>query len=106
MILSSYRNALHEGMGVAFTTPFRVESEEKQKTSHYLIHATNHHLGFKIMKEVMWGRGHSETSQGDLQFVQASRTDYVPLFDPHYDVKKEILNALAAGPQCVDVFYF
>ena len=57
------------------------------------------------MKEVMWTRGHSETGQGDLQFVQASRTDYIPLFDPRYDVKKEILNALVAGPQCVNLFY-
>jgi len=105
MILESYRQALREDMGVKYTIPFRVESEEKQKTSHYLIHASNHHLGFKIMKEVMWTRGHSETGQGDLQFVQASRTDYIPLFDPRYDTKKEILNALAAGPQCVNLFY-
>jgi three-Cys-motif partner protein len=106
MILERYRQALREDMGVKYTIPFRVESEEKQKTSHYLIHASNHHLGFKIMKEVMWTRGHSDTGQGDLQFVQASRTDYVPLFDPRHDVKNDILNALATGPQCVDLFYF
>lgn len=105
IILESYRQALREDMGVKYTIPFRVESEEQQRTSHYLIHASNHPLGFKIMKEVMWNRGHSETGQGDLQFVQASRTDYIPLFDPRYDVKKEIVNALAAGPQCVDLFY-
>jgi spore photoproduct lyase len=105
MILESYRQALREDMGVKYTIPFRVESEEQRKTSHYLIHASNHPLGFKIMKEVMWNRGHSETGQGDLQLVQASRTDYFPLFDAHYDTKKEILKALADGPQCVDLFY-
>jgi len=106
MILAAYRQALRDEMGVKYTIPFRVESEDKQKTSHYLIHASNHPLGFKIMKEVMWTRGHSEEGEGDMQLIQASRTDYIPLFDPRYDVKKEILSALAPGPQCVDLFYF
>lgn len=105
LILASYRRALREDMRVLYTIPFRVESEDKQKTSHYLIHASNHPLGFKIMKEVMWNRGHSEEGEGALQFVQAGRTDYIPLFDPRYDVKKEILNTLTAGPRCVDLFY-
>jgi three-Cys-motif partner protein len=105
MILESYKQALREDMGVKYTIPFRVESQEVKKTSHYLIHATNHHLGFKIMKEVMWSRGHSETGQGDLQFVQASRTDYIPLIDPNYVVKDDILESLATGPKCVNLFY-
>jgi three-Cys-motif partner protein len=33
LILASYRHALRAEMGVAYTIPFRVESEEKQKTS-------------------------------------------------------------------------
>jgi three-Cys-motif partner protein len=106
MILAIYRHALREDMGVVYTIPFRVESEEKQKTSHYLIHATNHSLGFRIMKEIMWNRGHSEEGEGALQLVQAGRIDYMPLFDFRFDdVKKEILNALASGPQCVNLFY-
>jgi len=105
MILASYRKALREGMGIVYTIPFRVESEEKQKTSHYLIHATKSPLGFKIMKEVMWNHGHSEEGEGALQFVQSGRTDYVPLFDPRFDVKQEIRNALASDPQCVNLFY-
>lgn len=105
MILASYRQALREDMRVGFTIPFRVESEEQKKTSHYLIHATNHRLGFKIMKEVMWSRGRSETGTGDLQFVQASKTNYIPLFDPNYVVKDDILQALATGPKPVQVFY-
>jgi len=105
MILACYREALKEDMRVSFTIPFRVESEDRQKTSHYLVHATNHHLGFKIMKEVMWGRGHSEEGDRGLQFAQASRTDYVVLFDPRHDVKAEILSALRAGSRCVDLFY-
>jgi three-Cys-motif partner protein len=105
MILASYRDALREEMGIVYTIPFRVEFEDKQKTSHYLIHATRHPLGFKIMKEIMWNRGHSEEGENAMQLVQSGRTDYVPLFDPRYDVKKHILSALAEGPLCVNVFY-
>jgi hypothetical protein len=105
MILMCYRRVLRDDMGIKYTIPFRVESEDKQKTSHYLVHASNHHLGFKIMKEIMWKRGHSEEGEGDLQFVQASRTDYVPLFDPRYNVKTDILSTLKTGPQRVDLFY-
>jgi three-Cys-motif partner protein len=105
MILATYRCALREDMGVDYTIPFRVESEERQRTSHYLIHASSHPLGFKIMKEIMWNRGQSEQGESALQFVQAGRTDYITLFDPRYDLKSDILKALAAGPKCVDHFY-
>ena len=54
MILQSYRDALREDMSVIYSVPFRVESEDQKKTSHYFIHATNHRRGFKIMTEVMW----------------------------------------------------
>jgi hypothetical protein len=92
-------------MGMEYTIPFRVESEEQQRTSHYFIHATNHRLGFKIMKEVMWNYGHSEHGQGGLEFVQASRSNYIPLFDPSFDVKEQILEALQSGTKCVNLFY-
>ena len=105
MILTSYRDALRQDMGMVYTIPFRVEFEERQQTSHYLIHSTNHPLGFRIMKEVMWNHGHSEEGEGALQLVQSARTDYVPLFDPRHDVKQEILDALAKGPRPVNLFY-
>lgn len=106
MILEHYRAALREDMDVTFTIPFRVESEEKRTTSHYFVHATKHRLGFALMKDIMWTRGHSEEGLGALGFAQASRTDYVPLFDPQYDFKQTILKALSDGPKCVDLFYF
>ena len=105
MILEGYREALREDMDVKFTIPFRVESEDHRKTSHYLIHATNHRLGFKIMKEIMWTRGASEEGEGALQFSQASRTNYFPMFDPRQNVKDEIRSAMTKGPQPVNLFY-
>jgi len=104
MILQAYREALFNDMGVTYSVPFRVESEDKQKTSHYLIHATNHRLGFKIMKDVMWRHGHSDDRAGGLAFEQASRTNFTPLFDLGGDeVKHQILSALDNAPLKVAV---
>jgi hypothetical protein len=106
LILLSYQRALRDDMGVKYTVPFRIESEAKEKTSHYLIHACNHHLGFKIMKEIMWKQGRSEEGEHDLQLTQASRTNYIPLFDLRGDaIKKTIVQALERGPLRVRVFY-
>lgn len=104
LILSNYREALNS-IGAKYTTAFRIEHEDKKKTSHYLIHATKHPLGFKIMKEVMWSRGRSENKRGGLEFAQASRTVFAPLFGPLYDIKNDILNAVKTGPRCVGLFY-
>jgi three-Cys-motif partner protein len=105
LILSEYCKALREGMGVKYIIPFRVEHEDQIRTSHYLIHASKHPLGFRIMKDVMWRRGHAEDEPGGLELRQRSRTDFVPMFDRHADVKAEILSALKARPLRVSVFY-
>lgn len=105
LILSDYCKALSEDMGVKYIIPFRVESEDQRRTSHYLIHASKHPLGFRIMKYVMWRRGHGEDQPGGLELLQKSRTNFIPMFDKNADVKAEILNALRAGPVRVSVFY-
>ncbi|HEX5243546.1 MAG TPA: three-Cys-motif partner protein TcmP [Tepidisphaeraceae bacterium] len=105
LILSEYRAALKEIVGANYIIPFRVEHEDKQKTSHYLIHVTKHPLGFRIMKDVMWKRGRDENRAGGLLFAQSSRTNYIPLFDNRGDTKREILDALRTGPLRVSVFY-
>lgn len=105
LILSEYCDALAEDMNVKYIIPFRVESEDQKRTSHYLIHASKHPLGFRIMKYVMWRRGHGEDQPGGLELLQKSRTNFIPLFDKHSDVKAEILNALRAKPLRISVFY-
>ncbi|HKR58480.1 MAG TPA: three-Cys-motif partner protein TcmP [Pyrinomonadaceae bacterium] len=105
IILSEYCKALVEDMGAKFIIPFRVEHEDQQKTSHYLIHATKHPLGFSIMKDVMWRRGHGEDQSGGLELRQKGRTNFVPMFDTHVDTKEEILDSLGVGPVRVSVFY-
>ena len=105
IILLEYCKALAEDMGAKYIIPFRVEHEDRKKTSHYLIHATTHPLEFKIMKDVMCQRGHGEDQPGGLELRQKSRTNFVPMFDKHADIKEEILGALNAGPVRVSVFY-
>jgi three-Cys-motif partner protein len=105
IILLEYCKALTEDMGAKYIIPFRVEHEEQRKTSHYLIHATKHPLGFSIMKDVMWRRGHGEDQPGGLELRQKGRTNFVPLFDTRADIKEEILGALRVGPVRVSVFY-
>lgn len=53
----------------------------------------------------MWRRGHGEDEPGGLELRQKSRTDFVPMFDRHADIKAEILSALKARPLRVSVFY-
>ncbi|MGH9966471.1 MAG: three-Cys-motif partner protein TcmP [Pyrinomonadaceae bacterium] len=105
IILLEYCKALAEDMGAKYTIRFRVEHEDQKKTSHYLIHATKHPLGFSIMKDVMWRRGHGEDQAGGLELRQKGRTNFVPMFDTHADIKEEILGALKVEPVRVSVFY-
>lgn len=105
IILSEYCRALSQVARAKYIIPFRVEHEEQRKTSHYLIHATKHPLGFRIMKDVMWSRGHSEDQPGALELRQKARTNFLPMFDRHSNIKEEILVALKSKPLRVSVFY-
>ena len=105
IILAEYCKALREEMGSKYIIPFRVEHEDQRRTSHYSIHASKHPLGFRIMKDVMWRRGHGEDEPGGLELRQKGRTDFVPMFDRHANIKAEILSALKARPLRVSVFY-
>jgi hypothetical protein len=53
----------------------------------------------------MWRRGHGEDEPGGLEFLQKSRTNFIPLFDKNVDVKTEIFKALLGEPFRVSVFY-
>ena len=106
IIIEHYRRALVEDIGANYVVTFRIEHEDQRKTSHCLVHATKHPLGFSIMKDVMWSRGRSEDQQGALELAQRSRTSFIPMFDLSGDqVKQNILRALEEGPLQVSTFY-
>src|SRR5690606_16250871 len=60
-LLATYVDALLRNSGARFRLPFRVRAGDRNRTSHYLIHLSQHELAFKIMKDVM----RSESSEKD-----------------------------------------
>ena len=106
IILSAFRQALKEESGAEFMLPFRVESESRRSASHYFLHATKHSLGFKMMKDVMWGAAVAGgTQSGGMQLLQASRGE-TGLFLPAHlaDQESAILAELSRGPRPVKLF--
>lgn len=71
-IVSAYLEAIRADGCAEYLIPFRVEDEKKQTTSHYFVHASKHHLGFKIMKDIMWEMGRGTADEGRLELLQAS----------------------------------
>ncbi len=94
-IISFCLDALASDVPDLFSTAFRIESEQKRKTLHYLIHLARNATGFRIMKEVMWPLGRSADGNGGLALEQASIKDGRRLFKPEWDaVKKSVLDLL------------
>lgn len=94
-IIDYYVNLLKSETPAKFISPFRVESEHRKVTSHYLLHVTSHPKGFRIMKDVMYSEGRKADGSGGLEFAQASHTGELSLFDiQESDVEESILRTL------------
>ena len=106
VIVTHYKNALASASGAEFFLPLRIEKEGRKSTSHYLLHATKHPLGFRIMKEVMWAASGGLECEGDhLALLQASETGGGRLFDPAIEELREaVLGDLANGPERVNKY--
>lgn len=52
-----YEERLREEAGVDYVWPFEMKKEDTRQTNYYLVHATNHFDGFKLMKEIMYRAG-------------------------------------------------
>lgn len=105
-IVAAYVDALKESGTAEYVIPFRVESEHRRTTSHYLIHATKHPLGFKIMKHVMWEKGRVEgEDEGQLELLQASAGTLRLIRPELVRLEEAILQALESGPLCASTFY-
>lgn len=107
IIVGYYRELLIEHAGTPYVAPFRVEARNRKTSSHYLIHASSHATGFRIMKDVMWSVGQRADGAGGLVFEQASRSpNLVSLFDFHLqEIKVSVLRELEkVGPVKVSHF--
>lgn len=58
--LRFYKSQLQDEAGVNHVWDFRMCREEKRETVYYLVHATNHFKGFKLMKDIMFNSGAEE----------------------------------------------
>jgi three-Cys-motif partner protein len=56
-ILQLYVSQLEDEADVKHVFPFKMMHSEKRSTAYYLIHATNHFKGLKVMKDVMFNEG-------------------------------------------------
>jgi len=86
----SYVRCLVENAGVKYVFPFRVCLDEKYQTLYYLIHATNHFDGLKIMKDIM----HKQGESGMFAYLGPRETIYrgqITLFDDNISSLKKYL---------------
>jgi spore photoproduct lyase len=67
-----YIKCLLEDAKVRYAWAFRVCMDEKYQTLHYLIHATNHFDGLKIMKDIMYQQGAS----GEFAYLGPREAQY------------------------------
>jgi three-Cys-motif partner protein len=52
-----YETQLRTHGGIKYSWAFRVCEDRRERTLYYLIHATNHFKGLKVMKEIMYSQG-------------------------------------------------
>jgi len=71
-LLDLYLKSLHEVAGVKYAWAFRVCMDEKYQTLYYLIHATNHFDGLKIMKDIM----HKQGASGEFAWLGPKESLY------------------------------
>jgi hypothetical protein len=106
IILEAFQSELLARSGAQFLLPFRVESESRESTSHYFLHATKDPLGFRIMKDVMWSAAKAGgVLGGGMSLLQASRgNDGLFLRADLADQRSAVLAELERGARQVRVF--
>jgi hypothetical protein len=105
-LLDVYLRAVRERSGAKFVLPFRFRANNRDRTSHYLIHLAQHPLAFTIMKEVMKAESSSAGDYGSFGFIPPDElVEQGELFRPNADrARAEVVHALQQGPQSVKLF--
>lgn len=88
-----------------YVLPFEVEFSSKKGVSYYLVFLTKHHLGFKIMKDVMAAQ--SQTDIDGLpyyRFREASQVE-LPLYRRMDQLKADIMNDFGGQSMQADSFF-
>ena len=98
-VLSIYLEALRQHSGAKYFLPFRFQSKDRKRTSHYLMHLSQEALAFKIMKEVMLNASTPSDDYGTFEFIPGSDLEGQGLlFRPNAERAQEaILSKLRSG---------
>lgn len=88
LVIEKYIEALND-LGYDYVIPYVVEFDEKDRTSHYLIFISKNHVGFKVMKGVMYALSENKT-QGVAKFgyvgsVNKTKTPILDFFNTPLD---------------------
>jgi three-Cys-motif partner protein len=107
IIRDEFTAALKDDSKARYFLPFRFKAKESTRSSHYLIHCADSWLAFKLMKNVMWDVGKSESDRyGRLEFLSDDeRGTHLELVRVEIeDQKKRIVNHIEARPCKVSEF--
>ena len=99
--------ALRMEAGTKYFVPFAVESAERNRTSHYLIHCSGHSLAYKIMKHVMYTASNARADDyGRLVYLRADELgQQLSFFRQDIDeCKAKIIRALEEKQRQVKYF--
>ena len=55
--VNAFVNRLHNHIEVKFVIKYRICSDTERRTLFYLVHGSNHFMGFKLMKDIMYNMG-------------------------------------------------
>jgi hypothetical protein len=95
IILDEFKKACFK-IGARYFLPFQFNKTRSKRISHHLIFFSKHHLGFKIMKEVMAKYSHSEDDIPHYIYIEgwdkAGDYDNLPFTGPMVELKARILS--------------
>jgi len=106
-IVEALAEALKE-LGADYVLPFCFKDENGTRTSHHLVFATKHPLGYRIMKEIM-AKYSSEEHQGVASFeYRPASQNYPMLFEfnrPLNDLEEMLLREFAGQTLTTEQIY-
>jgi three-Cys-motif partner protein len=106
-IVEALTDALRE-LGANYVLPFCFKDESGTRTSHHLVFATKHPLGYRIMKEIM-AKYSSEEHQGVASFGYCPASQMHPLLfelnRPLDDLEDMLLSEFAGQTRTAEEIY-
>lgn len=84
-------------VGLKYVLPFRFKMEQKERTSHYLIFASKHFIGFDIMKSIMSNAGEQDSSGvGKFEFIPScdKKFEQLSIIDLYNTSQDELKNRI------------